>query len=84
MQDGCILWGNCVVIPPPGCQKVIDELYAAYPGISRMKSLARSYVWWHMHGMDEDLETKVTVPIDTKESASNFNAELGMASPALV
>ena len=57
MQDGCILWGSCVVIPPPGCQKVIDKLHAAHPGISRMKSLARSYVWWP--GMDEDLETKV-------------------------
>ena len=46
VQDGCILWGSRVLIPPPGRQKVIDELHAGHPGISRMKSLARSYVWW--------------------------------------
>ena len=57
MQDGCILWGSRVIIPPPGRQKVIDELHAAHPGISSMKSLAQSYVWWP--DMDEDLETKV-------------------------
>ena len=57
VQDGCILWGSLVVIPPPGRQKVIDKLHAAHPGISRMKSLARSSVWWPH--IDEDLEAKV-------------------------
>ena len=54
VQDACNLWGSRVVIPPPGRPKVIDELHAGHPGISQMKSLARSYV-----GMDADIESKV-------------------------
>ena len=57
VQDDCILWGSRVLIPPQGRQKVIDDLHSGHPGISRMKSLACSYVWWP--GMDADLESKV-------------------------
>ena len=42
IQDGCILWGNRVVIPPPGRAKVIEELHEGHPGATRMKALARS------------------------------------------
>ena len=57
MESVCILWGNRVVTPPAGQQKVIEELHEGHPGISRMKSLIRSFVWWL--GMDNDLEKKV-------------------------
>ena len=57
VQDACILWGSRVVIPPPGRPKIIEELHAGHPGTSRMKSQARSYVWWP--GMDSDIESKV-------------------------
>ena len=46
VQDEYILWGSCVRIPPPSHAKIIDELHAGRPGISQMKSLARTYVWW--------------------------------------
>ena len=55
--DGCVLWGARVVVPPPGREQVVQELHETHPGIARMKSLARSYVWWPK--MDADLEAKV-------------------------
>ena len=55
--DGCILWGSRVIIPLPGCEAVMDELHETYPGIVKMKSLARSYVWWP--NMNSDLEARV-------------------------
>ena len=57
IHDGCILWGTRVVVPPAGQTRMIEELRESHPGICRMKSLARSYVWWP--GMDHDLELKV-------------------------
>ncbi|XP_058872250.1 uncharacterized protein K02A2.6-like [Acipenser ruthenus] len=57
IQDNCLLWGNRVIVPPQSQEKVIAELHEAHPGISRMKSLARSMVWWPC--MDQALEKKV-------------------------
>ena len=37
---GCIMWGSCVVIPTPGCKKLLQELHIGHPGICRMKGLA--------------------------------------------
>ncbi len=57
LQDGSILWGARVIAPPPGRAQIMEELHETHPGGSRMKSLARSYVWWP--GLDQDLENKV-------------------------
>ena len=54
LQDGCILWGLRVIVPKPGYKLVVEELHAGHQGISRMKSLARSFVWWPK--LDADLE----------------------------
>ena len=52
----CVV-GTRVVVPPAGRTRVVEELHEGHPGVSRMKSLARSFVWWP--GMDHDLEAKV-------------------------
>ena len=57
VQDNCILWGNRVVIPPQRRRQVVDELHETHSGICKVKSLARSYVWWS--NMDSFLESKV-------------------------
>ena len=43
--DRCILWGSREVVPPTVRKTILDELHEGHPGISRMRSLARSYVW---------------------------------------
>lgn len=57
VEDGCILWGQRVVIPQRHRQSMVDEIHTGHPGICRMKAIARSIIWWPK--MDADLEAKV-------------------------
>ena len=57
IQDGCLLWGSRVIIPPQGRRQVLDLLHETHPGVSRMKSLARGYVWWPK--LDQAIEEKI-------------------------
>ena len=51
------MWGYRVVVPPQGRNYHIEELHDTHPCISRMKALARSFVWWP--AIDKDLEARV-------------------------
>ena len=57
VEDGCLLWGTRVIVPPQLRSAVLDELHEGHPGICRMKCFARNYVWWP--GLDADLERRV-------------------------
>lgn len=57
IQNGCVLWGSRVIVPKPGQENVMRQLHQCHPGVSRMKALARSYVWWPK--LDKEVEDTV-------------------------
>ena len=46
VKANCLLWGRKVIVPEKLQNKVLEELHTAYPGVVRMKSIARINVWW--------------------------------------
>ena len=46
VTDGCLMWGKRVIIPKSLRKMLLTELHVSHVGMTKMKSLARSYVWW--------------------------------------
>ena len=57
VDQNCLLWGLRVIIPENLRSKLLEDLHMEHPGIVRMKSLARSYLWWP--NLDKEIENKV-------------------------
>ena len=58
LEQDCLLWGFRVVVFAALRGKVLqEELHETHPGMTRMKSISRSYVWWL--NIDSDKEETV-------------------------
>jgi transposase InsO family protein len=55
--DGCIFFGDRIVVPSRFRKQILNELHQGHPGIARMKLFARSKVFWP--AMDNDITVLV-------------------------
>uniref|UniRef100_A0A7I4Y6B5 RNA-directed DNA polymerase n=1 Tax=Haemonchus contortus TaxID=6289 RepID=A0A7I4Y6B5_HAECO len=68
-QNGCLLIEDRIVIPDTLRKAVLSELHDGHPGMTRMKMLARNYVYWT--NINDDIETFVRTCRRCQESAKN-------------
>ncbi|XP_039451054.1 uncharacterized protein K02A2.6-like [Culex pipiens pallens] len=55
LTQGCILFSQRVVVPETYRKRILQRLHHGHPGMVRMKSLARSFVYWpHIDKQVED------------------------------
>lgn len=57
VHQNCVLWGNRVVVPSSLQREVLKLLHESHPGVTKMKAIARSHVWWP--SLDSDIVTTV-------------------------
>ena len=84
IEGDCLMWGIRVIIPLKLRDRVLQELHLEHPGVSRMKAVACSFVWWP--NLDANIESLVKshVPCQSVKSAppkSLLNPWLWPAKP---
>ena len=72
IENGVILWGIRVVIPPRYRNSLLKELHFQHHGIVRMKMFARGYLWYP--NLDSDIEDLVR-SCEICQSQRNMPAE---------
>ena len=81
IESRCLMWGIRSIIPKSLQPQILQALYDNHPGITRMKAIARSYVWWS--GLDKDIENqaKVCIQLSVKPAValSHFTSSMGLA-----
>ncbi|XP_059351622.1 uncharacterized protein K02A2.6-like [Daphnia carinata] len=69
VNANCLFFGHRIVIPQVLQHRVLTMLHEGHPGSTRMKVLARSYVYWH--NIDQDIVDLVGRCTRCQESAKN-------------
>lgn len=70
-----MLWECRVVVPPQGRKQALQMLLESHPGISRIKPLPRSYMWWPR--MDKEIEHYVNEFSDCQFTQNQFHSIYG-------
>ncbi|XP_058449020.1 uncharacterized protein K02A2.6-like [Malaya genurostris] len=55
--EGCLMYGERMVIPQAYRKRVLQQLHKGHPGVERMRSIARQYVFWS--NIDDDVAKTV-------------------------
>ena len=69
LESGCLMWGIRVIVPRSLQRRVLESLHEAHPGATRMKAVARSYLWWS--GLDKDIEDQAKACLACQEQKSS-------------
>lgn len=76
-EDGCIFYGDRIVVPQILRSYVLNQLHSSHTGIVRMKTLARSYVFWP--NIDKDIQQCVA-DCNVCQMTRNVNKEVVTSS----
>ncbi|KAK6763960.1 hypothetical protein RB195_024335 [Necator americanus] len=67
VQNGCLYFGHRIVVPASLQEAVLKQLHEGHPGMTRMKMLARGYVYWT--NINRDIEEAVRHCHNCQEAA---------------